>query len=66
MATILSKILLVSTFYLLIMIGYSSFYTIVTKIREEDGDNALSPFSLLILNTTLLITNLFTSKVALS
>ena len=66
MAKILPKMLLLSTFYLLIMIGYSSFDAIVTKIREEDGDKVLSPFCQLIQNITLLITNLLTSKVALS
>ena len=60
------RILILSAFYCLIMVAYSSFNSILTKIREEDGDKALSPFQFLILYTVNFITNLFVSKVNIS
>ena len=60
------RILILSAFYFLIMVAYSSFNSIVAKIREEDGDKALTPFQFLIMPTVSCITNLFVSKVKTS
>ena len=60
------RILILSAFYFLIMVAYSSFNSIVTKIREEDGDKALTPFQFLIVGSVSCIPNLFVSKVNIS
>ena len=39
------RILILSAFYCLIMVAYSSFNSILTKIPQEDGDKAHNPSS---------------------
>lgn len=60
------RILILSAFYFLIMVAYSSFNTIVAKIREEDGDKTLTPYQFFIMTTVNCITNLFASKVKIT
>ena len=60
------RVLILSAFDFLIMVTYSSFNSILTKIREEDGDKAISSFQFLILYILNFITILFVSKVNVS
>ena len=61
-----TKVLILSFFYILFAMGFGSFNSIVTKIWESTGDTTISPMYFTIKSLTLLITNTFTSKLAIS